>query len=587
MATSLEQLADRIIETDFLIVGGGLAGCMAAIRARAKGNVDVAIMEKAAIKTSGEILGVDHHYLDHPVITGETVEEAARFLEGKRAGLGSMKLALASARDSIKPLAVMQEIGVKIVEDDGTLKVAQHQRQQGGPVFNKPVADVDGRVRVRPGDQLYYRGSDLKEKLSTAAVRSGARVYNRTMLTGLITSEGAIAGATGVNTRTGEFLVFKARAVLLSTGGVQRMYSSYSYAPFPNSLFYGTKYPGNHGGGVAAAYRAGVELTNMEFVHPYVSAAGCPGYDYVVFNMRNSRGEILEDKYPAALLHKAGGVFPLTVRGYMPSMDAPEIETDVLFCHIDNPTDEDVTCLNFMAAAERPGILKLIKGRGVDFRKAPPIELRPTGTGLAWAFSGIMPANDKGETSVNNLFTAGDVSSCAGDGCAGATTWGYRVGEHVREAISDIKPPTFGSEQIRQVEMEKKRVLAPLRLGRHGENALELEHYVRQVNKNYVHIRKVEPRLKRALELLKVVRERFLPFLGARNAHELMRVLEIQDIVELAEVHAYTSLLRTESRLGACHYRMDYPNRDDVNWTKNIVVRNVDGEMEYSLVVRD
>ena len=61
MVTELAQLADEVIETDFLIIGGGLAGCMAAIRARQKGNINVVIMERASIKYGGDSIGVDDH----------------------------------------------------------------------------------------------------------------------------------------------------------------------------------------------------------------------------------------------------------------------------------------------------------------------------------------------------------------------------------------------------------------------------------------------------------------------------------------------------------------------------------------------
>jgi succinate dehydrogenase/fumarate reductase flavoprotein subunit len=582
MGIDLEQLADEIIETDFLIVGGGLAGCMAAIRARQKGSIDVAIMEKSVIRTSGEVIGLDHLPIQHPAISGVTVEEAARWRTDRYAGLGSPKIQMAAAKDYLKPIPVLEEIGVKIREDDGTIKMVQHQRDPGKPVWHRPIPRADGKMT---GDMIYYRGADLKEKLAGAAVKGGARVFNRTMLTGLITRDGAIAGATGVNVRTGKFLIFKAKAVMLSTGGVQRMYL-YPFAPFPTNLFYGFNFPGNHGGGTAAAYRAGARLTNMEFVHVGIVSAGFPGGGGMFWKMKNSKGELIEDKYPASTMAKKGGLFPPTVLSYMPDMRNPEIERDVFTYDSSKATEDEIMSMLFTNGNESPHLLKFNKARGLDPFKTPPIEIRPLTVGLPYGFSGIMAMNDRAESSIKNLFIAGDVSSGTGGGGPNAITWGYKIGEYVRETAPETDMPRYHAEQLSQVSADRKRALAPLERG--GDmDPLEMEEYIRKVNTHYIHVYKTEARLRRAIELHTIARERFAPFMGARNPHELMRVLEVQDIIDLSEIHAYASALRKETRLSPCHYRVDYPDQDDVNWRKVIVIENKGGEMKHTVEVRE
>ena len=112
---------------------------------------------------------------------------------------------------------------------------------------------------------------------------------------------------------------------------------------------------------------------------------------------------------------------------------------------------------------------------------------------------------------------------------------------------------------------------------------LELEDLVRKIMGYHVGINKVEPRLKRAVELMNVLKKQFVPKLSARNPHELMRAVEVQDIIDLSELHAHTALLRTETRMPPYHYRVDFPNQDDLHWGKNLVVQHVAGELKHTL----
>jgi succinate dehydrogenase/fumarate reductase flavoprotein subunit len=577
MIRALERLADAVIETDFLIVGGGLAGCMAAIRARQGNTIDVAIMEKAAIKTSGEVTGLDHHRIGHPAISGMNPAREA-FAAARSKGFQRVGLQKASVRDSLAVLPLMVDIGVKLIEDDGTFKMAQmQQRKEGGPIWGRPLIEPD---KPPKGELVYYRGADLKEKLARAALKGGARVFNRTMLTGLITKDGAVVGATGVNTRTGQFLVFKAKTVLLATGGHQRMYT-YPFAPFPTGLFYSFQFPANHGGATVAAYRAGAKVSGLEFVHVGVLSAGIPGGAGMFWMMKNSKGEYLEQKYPMwQLAGKIGFTPPTTAMAFSPGMQVSEIERDIVMFDATKATDDEIACMYFTNAAESPNLLKFNRLRG-DPRTAPPLEIRPLTVGLGWGLTGVVPTNDVAETSIKNLFVAGDSGIGTGSG-PGAVTWGYRIGGYVREKCPDMGMPSFDADQMRQVEEEKGRVLSAL--GRKGESPLELEDYVRKINNHYVGLYKTGPRLKRALELHTIVREKFVPALGARTPHELMRVLEVEDIVELSQLHARASLMRNESRFAPSHYRVDYPEQDDTNWQKSIVAeRGASGEARFFL----
>ena len=561
----LEKLADEVIETDVLILGGGLAGCMAAIMAKNNKDVDVTVLDKATVRRGGDAGGgMDHHAIAHPQINGLTAEEYGRMRTADLEGLASTKLSIVTAKDALKPIPILEEIGVKFREEDGAYRF------------------VPGRS-PKP-NMLFYRGADLKLRLAAEVNKKGVRVFDRTMCINLITKDGAVVGATAVNVRNGKFLVFKAKATLLATGGIFRLYGS-NFATFPNNLFYAHQVATNSGDGSAAAYRAGAKLTNMEFTYVHVELAGfsqaCLARHAVP--IKNSKGEYIEEKYPEVReRYKSHGFYPWTNYCYMPDMLKAEAERDVLYHDTTEAPDEAETYAIFMCANETPMLLKVIRDRGG--LKAAPFEVatRDHNAGLFRSFSGVM-FDEKGETSLKNLFVAGDAQGgIPSYGAVSALSWGYRIGNYLKDYAPNTGKPTFDKDQLRQVQADWENIRALL--GRNeGVDPLELEDYVRKVMLNYVHIHKIEPRLKRALELIAVVKERFVPALATKNPHELMRALEIQNILDMAEVHAYSALLRTETRMSPQHYRVDYPNQDDVHWRKNIVIQNVDGEIQYAL----
>jgi succinate dehydrogenase/fumarate reductase flavoprotein subunit len=587
MSLSFGQSADEIIETDLLILGGGLVGCMAALRARQDRKIDVAIMEKGTIKWGGNGIGFDDHnieypgIIEHPLPRNFTATQAAKGEFGAKRfhNLVSANLAVTEAKNYVKPLVVLEDLGVKIREDDGTVKVKQTQKMPGGPNWHRLVPDANGKIE---GDKVFYRGSDVKARLADAVVKSGVRVFERTMLTSLITQDGAVVGATGINVRTGKFMVFKAKAVLVSTGDSRRLYT-YPYAPYPNCLFLNTHFAANHGGGLAAAYRVGAKVANMEFLQVYVVAAGACATSSagagMYWRVQNSKGEYLEDKYRDFGLAKKGGHFPATNFFYAPDMDHPEMNREVITYDTSQATDDEVIACYFTCATEYPRLLKLYQLAG-GIRK-PPVEAKIFIPGLLSGIVGILMVNDKAETSVKNLYIAGSSSSSTGSSGSKAIVWGLIVGDSLKELLPDMKHPAFGAEQLKQIDDEKKRVMQPL-TNPGGIDPLELEYYIRNINMNYINVYKSEPKLKHALKLFQNAKEKALPLLCARNPHELMRALEVIDILDLSEIHARTSLMRTESRLTPCHYRMDFPESDDANWGGMILTaHSLNGEPEY------
>jgi succinate dehydrogenase/fumarate reductase flavoprotein subunit len=163
----MEELVDEYIETDILIIGGGLAGTMAAIRAREKGDVDVTVVEKANMSRSGDPgKGLDHYpAVAHPKINGLTPEEYGRYRADEITGLVRSDLSVTTAKYAIKPIAVLEQIGVRMHEDDGTYWMGPGRMASSSSRI--AYSKEEKRYQVKVGDFLLYRGGDLKPKLAS------------------------------------------------------------------------------------------------------------------------------------------------------------------------------------------------------------------------------------------------------------------------------------------------------------------------------------------------------------------------------------------------------------------------------------
>ena len=584
MVPKLEHLVDGIVETDFLIIGGGLAGSIAALRAKKKdGHIDVTVIDKATMEYSGDGVGLDNFNqiplrkqdLEKTEVTEEEVRKST-FGADRFKGLRQFKLEAIQIKNAYISQPLLEEIGVKVREDDGTLKVLQGYRR--GTVWGRVEYDEQGRP-TEPFFGTFSRASDLKLKLGTAVRKNGVKVFDRTMLTSLIVKDGVAIGATALNTRTGKFLLFRAKAILLATGAASRLYP-YPYAPFPNNLFYTLTSPVNHGGGHVCALNAGAKLYSMEMNVVYVVSKGmnhssgggaCNWY----FKMYNSKGEYLEDKYPERIVTKAGGMIPGVNFLYAPNMERPEVEKDVILSAKHMAEEDEVVAVYFTAATEPPKALKFHMLAG-GLKNEEPAECIPVLVGIGMATGGVLRENEFSETGMKNLFAAGNV---VGRGGSFGFTWGCLIADHVVELVKSLRMEDIGVEQVEQIEKTRAHVFSPLnrKVEYYFVNPLELEDYVRTVNYQYVGIKRVKPRLERAVELIRRAKRSCVPLLVARNPHELMRALEVQDIIEISEIHARSALMRTESRLVPCHFREDYPDQDP-SWDGMVVTVRREGE---------
>jgi len=493
-------------------------------------------------------------------------------------GLLNTKLAAEDMKNPYISQPILEEVGVRVKEDDGTLMVLQAYRT--GVNWGRIERDENGSPEPLFGS--FSRGSDLKSRLGAAVRKYGARVLDRTMITSVVTRDGEAVGATAINTRTNEFVFIKAKAILLSTGTAQRLYP-YPSSLYPNNIFYSITSPVNHGGGHVCALNAGAKLFCMEIgsfynvskgINHSSGSGGCNWY----YRMYNSKGESLEDKYADRMVTKAGGTTPGLNYLFAPDMKNAEVLNDVILSYKDKGDPDTVAAVYFTAATEPTKALKFHKLAG-GLANELPAECTWIYAGLGMSVGGILRENIHAETGIKNVFAAGGVAG-TGTGFTGACL----IADHVTELVKGREFAKIDGEQVKQLEDTRQWVFAPLnRKADYVVNPMELESYVRQINADYVGVLKYTAKMQRGLELLKRAKEGAVPLLTANNPHELMRAIEVQQIIEVSETHTQSSLLRDESRLEPAHYRVEYPELDP-KWDNMIVtVKKAAGEKKYDI----
>ena len=588
MAKSIEELTDRIIETDFLIVGGGLVGSTAALRSKKNNpNLDVTVIDKAKMEWSGDGVGLDN--FNHiPLrksdfnreVTDEDVNKAV-FGRNRMFGLIDLKLYARQMKNAYISQPLLEEIGVRIREDDGTLYVLQAYRR--GTNWGRIQYDENGSPEPLFGS--FSRGTDLKQRLGAAVRKYGVRVLDRTLLTSVVTRDGVAVGVTAINTRTNEFLFIKAKAVLLATGCAVRFYP-YQWSSYPNNMFYTITSPVNHGGGHICALNAGAKLYSMEMstfynvskgVNHSSGGGGCNWY----FKMYNSKGEALEDKYADRVVTKTGGMIPGLNYMLAPDMMNAEVNHDVILSYKDKADEDTISAVYFTAATEPTKALKFHKLSG-GLTNEPPNECAYIYAGIGMAGGGVLPETIESETRVENLFAAGNV---VGNGASPGLTWGCLIADYVTEFVKGKEQPKIDGDQLQQIDNTKQWVFAPLnRKAEYTVNPLELEDYVKQINHNYVGMYKNTAKMQRGLELLNRAQAGAVPLLTASNPHELMRAIEVQQILEVSQLHTQSSILRDESRMIPNHFRVEFPELNEEKWFNKIVtVTKPAGEHKFEI----
>ncbi|MFT9256957.1 MAG: fumarate reductase/succinate dehydrogenase flavoprotein subunit [Acetobacter sp.] len=523
------------LETDILVIGGGTAGPMAAIKARERNPaLRVVLMEKANVKRSGAIsMGMDG--LNNAVVPGHsTPEQYVREITAANDGIVEQANVMAYAERSFSMIEYLDSLGVKFERDDTGDYNVRKVHHMGSYVLPMP------------------EGHNIKKSLYRTLRRLRVEITNRFMATRLLLSpDGKIAGAIGVNTRTAEFVVIRAKAVILACGAAGRLglpASGYLFGTYEN--------PTNCGDGYAMAFHAGAALTNLECfqINPLIKDYNGPACAYVTGPFggytANARGErFIECDYWS-------GQMMLEFYNELHGGRGP------VYLKLDHLAEETISTIEtILHTNERPSRGRFHHGRGTDYRQQM-VEMHISEIGLCsgHSASGVW-VDERGRTTVPGLYSAGDMASVPHNYMLGAFVCGAYAGESAADYCAQTELARTDPDFIAQ---EQQRVLAPSRRD-NGLTPYEVEYKIRRIVNDYLQPPKVTQKMLTGQQRLREIAHD-LDSLVARDPHELMRAMEVHSILDCALMATAASLFREESRWGLYHYRVDHPERNDQDW---------------------
>lgn len=537
------------VKCDVLVIGGGTAGPMAALKAKLKNpKANVILLEKANVKRSGAIsMGMDG--LNNAVIPGyATPEQYVKEITIANDGIVDQKPVLKYAENCYDIIQELDSFGIRFLKNEN------------GDFDVKKVHHIGTYVLPMPN------GDTVKRALYRQLRRARLLITNRYMATRLLTAkDGRVAGAIGVNTRTGEFLVVRAKAVILCMGAAGRLglpTSGYMYGTYENAA--------NSGDGYAMAYHAGAKLANLECfqINPLIKDYNGPACAYVAgpfgaYTANNKGERFIECDYWS-------GQMMLEFFNELQSGKGPVF---LKMNHLHEKTVEEIA--HTLHNVERPTRGDFHVNRKTDYAK-DMVEMHISEIGFCsgHSASGVY-VDEFARTTVPGLYAAGDMASVPHNYMLGAFTNGAVAGEHAADYCAEVDWADF---DMADVTKEKERVMAPTKR-EDGIPPNQIEYKTRRLVNDYLQPPKVTKKFELGQQRFAEVREDLEQGMMVRNAHELMRSLEAASILDCADMAAHSSLYRTESRWGLYHWRTDYPEKDNDNWFCHTLLGKVDGKM--------
>ena len=599
-------------DCDVLILGGGLAGCQAAINAAKKGAKVIVVDKGAVVRSGSGGAGIDHW---HDTCTNpccrigpeEMMETGAA--QGLMGGpFASGHTAYITCNESYDALLDIEKAGMKFRDEDDEFAGAPFRDEKTKILFAYDYVNKH-TIRLR-------QGADIKFYLHKALEERDVEIYDRVMATSLLTEGGnpgaRVTGATGVNVRTGEFYVFKAKATVLSTAGPSRMWIFNMELKGSNAEH---SDPNCVGDGHAMAWKAGAEFNVMErnmaggpggpFGFPPYGIGGwhntwypcsivdsngkevpwvdkdgriletveertrpAPGQKFFVLNP----GGAPRDVSHPTLIHDLPervkkGEFVPPFYADLPGM--PEHERRAIFgLMVGNEGKTRIAIYeNYTAAGFDPD-RDMLQAYGMEFE-------RGHNTVPQWRMGGGRLVVDWDlRSNIEGLYAGGMIAG--GGGCAGACATGRYAGRKAAEYAQTAEDPAVDRKQV---ENEKARVYAPLE--QEGDIGWkELHAGICRIMQDYCGEYKGDETLKMGLRWLRSIREGEGSRTRVRNPHELARTLDCLARITVGEMIMHASLARKAGSRALGFQRLDHPEADPKAWNKFVTIRQENGEVK-------
>lgn len=562
-------MAERVTH-DVLILGAGLAGLRAAVEIarRLEGKVDIGIVSKVQLMRAHSVCAEGGTAAVLRPDEGDSTELHAWDTVKGSDFLADQDVVRRFVETIPSEILQLDHWGIPWTRDESG-RIAQ--RPFGGHSFNRTVLAAD-----KTG---FFEMQTLYDTLLRFEC---FRRYDELFVTDLLVEDGRFAGLVGIHAPSGETVTLRGRALLIASGGGGTLYGFTTYSATVT------------GDGMAMAYRAGLPLEDMEFLqfHPtglvpsgILMTEACRGEGGY---LRNSVGERFMERYAPSKME-------LAPRDMVSRAETTEIVEGRGFTGPDGMgyLHLDLTHLGADRINSRLPLIRevCIKFLGLDPITAP-IPIRP----VAHYSMGGIETDILGATRVQGIWAAGEVACVSLHGAnrlgsnstAECLVWGGIAGQEIAGKLPGLpEPPPVPEAKLRAATAHLDEILR--RDGK--EDLYELRRDLRALMDRDAGVFRSGEGLARALTRVREIREaaRRAPVKDKSRAFNsnLMHALELQNLVDLAEVTVAGALARQESR--GAHARTDFPTRDDSSWLKHTLAWHEPGgpRLDYKPVTID
>ena len=534
----------KTISTDVLIIGSGGAGSRAAIEVDDAG-LKATIVSKGLSFRSGCTGMAEGGYnaVFKTVDKDDSIEAHIKDTMKGGSFLNDEKLVEILVNESPKRLVDLENYG------------ALFDRQESGQIDQRPFGGQSYRRTCYQGDRT---GAELLNALKEEIIKRDIECIEEVMITSLVTDNDQVIGATGLNLTDSSLIYFKAKSVILASGGAGQLY------PVTSNTFQ------KNGDGFSIAYRAGAQLVDMEQIQFNPTGMVTPESKKGVLvteavraeggKLINKEGERFMSKYaPEKMELATRDVVARSI--YQEIIEGRGTENGGVYLDISHLDD------NYIDEKLETMVLQF-ENVGVDI-KHEPIEVAPT----AHHFMGGLKINTDASTSLKNLFGAGEVcggvhgaNRLGGNALADTQVFGKIAGVSASQAAKESELKTNDN----QVKDEASRIESLIKKG--SIKPQEFKNNIKKLMWEKVAIVREEKTLNEALTQLQEM-QKDLDNLDVSDKSQyntdLVTALEVINMVEICILSVKSAILRRESR--GAHFRSDFPETND-EWKKSIVL---------------
>ncbi|MVX62607.1 adenylyl-sulfate reductase subunit alpha [Clostridium chromiireducens] len=548
------------LETDILIIGGGTAGCYAALTIREENSdASVLILEKANIKRSG-CLAAGVNAINAYIVKGRTPEDYVDYAKKDADNIVREDLLLTMSQGLNKVTKKLEDLGLVILKDE------------------------NGEYVARGNRNIKINGENIKPILADAVKKlPDVTVMNQVNVIDYIVKDNNILGAFAVDVEEEILYKIKAKKVICATGGAAGLYKPNNPGFSRHKMWYP---PFNTGAGYAMGIKSGAEMTTFEMrfialrckdtIAPTGTIAQGVGAKQV-----NSKGEVYETKYGLTTSERVYGTVKENQEGRGPCYLRTE--------GISSAQDEELKKAYLNMAPSQT--LKWIEsGRNPSEQNVEIEGTEPYIVGGHTA-SGYW-VDTKRETTIKGLYAAGDVAGgCPQKYVTGALVEGEIAAKAAVEAISgdgNNNITLSKAEEVSLIEKKKSEVEKVLNSENQVFNVEQLEEAMQKVMDTYAggigsSYQFNEKQLELAAEKIEQI-EKLSENLHAEDMHELMFVYELKERLIICKSVIAHLKARKETRWHSFAENLDYPEKSN-EWLKYVNSKLIDGKL--TMLYRD